>query len=133
MITIAIKRAYEPEDRRDGKRVLVDRLWPRGVRKADLRLDDWWKGLAPSSELRKWFGHRPDRFEEFARRYRAELRKNPAVAATAASLKSGKVTLIYGAKDPQINHAIVLAEALRDKVRAAREKAKPVRDDALPA
>jgi uncharacterized protein YeaO (DUF488 family) len=113
MADILIKRVYEPPAKIDGKRVLVDRLWPRGLRKADAALDDWWKELAPSPTLRTWFGHKPERFNEFKRRYKAELKTNPQLRATAEALGPGKVTLLFAAKDPQINHAVVLAEALR--------------------
>jgi uncharacterized protein YeaO (DUF488 family) len=112
MTSIAIKRAYEPPAKSDGKRYLVDRLWPRGVRKADAKLDGWWKELAPSPGLRKWFGHKPERFLEFKRRYNGELRDNPELKPIAKSLK-GKITLVYGARDPKVNHATVLATALR--------------------
>ena len=111
MRSVAIKRAYEPPAEKDGTRILVDRLWPRGLSKAKAALDDWAKEVAPSPGLRKWFGHREDRFSEFARRYRAELKGNPALDALRA--RKGKVTLIYGARDPKINHAVVLAKVLK--------------------
>lgn len=109
--SLAIKRAYDRPAPEDGTRILVDRLWPRGLAKAKAALDGWDKDVAPSPALRKWFGHKPERFQEFARRYRAELRHNPAVAELKA-LK-GKVTLVYGARDPAINHAVVLAKVLK--------------------
>ena len=111
MRAVAIKRAYEPPSPDDGTRILVDRLWPRGVSKAKAALDGWNKDVAPSPALRKWFDHRPERFAEFSKRYRVELKHNPAVAELRA-LK-GKVTLVYGARDPAINHAIVLAKVLK--------------------
>ena len=111
MRSVAIKRAYEPPSPKDGTRILVDRLWPRGLSKAKAALDGWNKDVAPSSALRKWFDHRPERFKEFARRYLAELAHNPAVGELRA-LK-GKVTLIYGARDPAVNHAVVLAKLLK--------------------
>ncbi|HEX2761803.1 MAG TPA: DUF488 domain-containing protein [Rhizomicrobium sp.] len=111
MRSVAIKRAYDPPTSQDGTRILVDRLWPRGLSKAKAELDGWNKDVAPSSRLRQWFGHKPERFQEFAKRYRAELKGNPALDELR-SLK-GKVTLIYGARDPQINHAIVLAKILK--------------------
>jgi uncharacterized protein YeaO (DUF488 family) len=111
MRSVTIKRAYEPAARSDGSRVLVDRLWPRGISKKKAALDGWMKDVAPSPRLRKWFGHKPERFKDFARRYRAELKGNPALEELRA-LK-GKVTLIYGAKDPKTNHAIVLAKVLK--------------------
>jgi uncharacterized protein YeaO (DUF488 family) len=111
MRSVAIKRAYEPPAEKDGTRILVDRLWPRGLSKAKAALDDWAKEVAPSPSLRKWFGHREERFPEFTRRYRAELKGNPALDALRA--RKGKVTLIYGARDPKINHAVVLAKVLK--------------------
>ncbi len=111
MRSVAIKRAYDPPSSQDGTRILVDRLWPRGISKKKAALDGWMKDVAPSPALRKWFDHQPERFKDFARRYRAELKGNPALDELH-SLK-GKVTLIYGARDPRINHAIVLAKVLK--------------------
>jgi uncharacterized protein YeaO (DUF488 family) len=110
---IEIKRVYDEPSRSDGTRILVDRLWPRGLKKEDAALDHWAKELAPSSELRKWFDHKPERFQEFARRYRAELKHNPAVEATRAYAKRGRMTLLYAAHDPSCNQAVVLADYLR--------------------
>jgi uncharacterized protein YeaO (DUF488 family) len=110
---IAVKRVYEPPAQGDGKRILVDRLWPRGLAKTRAALDDWIKAVAPSPGLRKWFDHRPERFAEFRRRYRRELSDNPALGELRAAMGRGKVTLLYGAKDPRVNHAVVLAEFLR--------------------
>lgn len=111
MRSVAIKRAYDRPSPQDGTRILVDRLWPRGLSKAKASLDGWNKDVAPTPALREWFGHRPERFTEFAKRYRAELEHNPAVAELRKT--KGKVTLIYGARDPAINHAVVLAKALK--------------------
>jgi uncharacterized protein YeaO (DUF488 family) len=111
MRSVAVKRAYEPPAPADGTRILVDRLWPRGLSKAKAALDSWNKDVAPSTALRKWFDHRPERFAEFTKRYRAELKGDPALAELRA-LK-GKVTLVYGARDPAINHAVVLAKVLK--------------------
>ena len=111
MRSLAIKRVYEPPSPKDGTRILVDRLWPRGLSKAKAALDGWNKNVAPTPALRKWFDHRPDRFAEFSKRYRAELVHNPAVAELRA--QKGEVTLVYGARDPAINHAVVLAKFLR--------------------
>jgi uncharacterized protein YeaO (DUF488 family) len=97
----------------DGTRILVDRLWPRGLSKKKAALDDWAKDAAPSPSLRKWFDHRPDRFIEFRKRYRAELKGSATVKALRAL--PGKVTLLYGARDPKINHAVVLAAVLNKK------------------
>jgi uncharacterized protein YeaO (DUF488 family) len=112
---IAIKRVYDKPADGDGKRILVDRLWPRGVSKKAAALDSWNKDVAPSPGLRKWFDHRPERFAEFKKRYRSEMSDNPAVADLRAAIGRAKVTLLYGAKDPKINHAVVLAETLSKK------------------
>ena len=108
-----IKRVYEPAAPSDGNRILVDRLWPRGLKKADAKLDQWLKDIAPSTALRTWFGHKPDRFAEFARRYRKELAANPALAALRKAGRGKTVTLLYAAHDPAINQAAVLLTALR--------------------
>lgn len=109
---LKIKRAYEEAQRADGTRVLVDRLWPRGVKKENARIDWWAKELAPSSELRKWFGHDPDKFAEFAKRYRSELKGNEALVRLKELVAKGDVTLVYGAKDEQHNQARVLQQLL---------------------
>ena len=111
---IRIKRAYEDRSPGDGRRVLVDRMWPRGVRKADLKDAVWLKDVAPSAQLRKWFGHKPERWAEFRSRYLAELRANPALEVLRQLVGSdGPVTLIYGARDRLHNQAVVLAEVLQ--------------------
>lgn len=114
-----IKRIYEPLEETDGIRLLVDRLWPRGIAKERAQLDDWIKDLAPSSQLRTWFGHKEENFEEFAVHYRSELEENPQAQAAAQQAilqsKEKMVTLLYGAKDPQINHAIILKGYLEEK------------------
>ncbi|EGN55616.1 hypothetical protein PRBRB14_00450 [Hallella multisaccharivorax DSM 17128] len=110
---IRIKRVYLPAEVDDGYRVLVDRLWPRGIKKETARIDLWAKTLAPSSELRKWFDHIPERFEEFSKRYVAELKANPEATAILDSLRAhDQVTLLYGAKDEQHNNAVVLLHLL---------------------
>jgi len=127
MGTIAVKRVYDPPAAGDGYRVLVDRLWPRGLTKAAAGLDAWTKDLAPSPDLRKEFNHRPERFAEFTHHYLSELSKNPAAAAFRAELKRPKVTLLYGAHDREHNHALVLADFLKKawpKKAAARKTAK---------
>ncbi|WP_053240099.1 DUF488 domain-containing protein [Pleomorphomonas koreensis] len=107
---IRLKRVYVPPAPDDGRRVLVDRLWPRGLRKADAAIDVWLKEITPSIELRTWFGHDPVRLDEFARRYEAELDGNEeAVRRLDALLDEGRVTLLYAARDPHCNHAQVLA------------------------
>ena len=111
---IRIKRVYDPTSDDDGARVLVDRLWPRGLRKEKAAWSLWLKDVAPSPELRTWFGHVPARFAEFARRYRAELAANDgAVEPLEDLLKRDRVTLLYAAHDAEHNHALVLAEYLR--------------------
>jgi uncharacterized protein YeaO (DUF488 family) len=111
---VRLKRAYEAASADDGYRVLVDRLWPRGVSRSRAQLDQWEKELAPSSELREWFGHEPGRFPEFRRRYVDELRANARrVGELRRRARSGTVTLVYSAHDSQHNDAVVLAEVLR--------------------
>jgi uncharacterized protein YeaO (DUF488 family) len=108
------KRAYERPDKEDGMRILVDRLWPRGLTKAKASVDLWLKDIAPSTELRKWFGHDPGKWAEFKTRYRAELKENDGqVALLKGEVKKGAVTLDYGAKDEEHNEALVLQEYLR--------------------
>ena len=110
---VSIKRVYDDPAPDDGYRMLVDRLWPRGVTKQRAELDEWAKDVAPSPELREWFGHDPARFDEFGRRYRAELDANPAVAAVRQRAAAGpRLTLLYAAKDPLVNHAVVLRDYL---------------------
>ena len=120
-----LKRAYDPAGARDGYRVLVERLWPRGVRKTDLQLDAWLKDVAPSPELRRWFGHDPARWIEFAARYRRELREHPAAEALAELVRRASVrtvTLVYGARDENHNSAVVLrGEVERALAGRARE------------
>ncbi|HEX5062479.1 MAG TPA: DUF488 family protein [Kofleriaceae bacterium] len=123
-----MKRAYEPVEASDGYRVLVERLWPRGLRKADAHIAEWLKELAPSHELRKWFGHEPTRFSEFRQRYLRELRAAPArlaLAKLASRAARGNVTLIYSAHDEVHNNAVVLARELERRL--ARNRVKPTR------
>jgi len=111
---IHIKRIYDAASADDGARVLVDRLWPRGIRKDDAALTIWLKEIGPSNELRKWFGHDPVRWIEFGHRYRAELKGNDAeVARLREIVKQGRVTLLYGAHDAAHNQAVVLADYMR--------------------
>jgi uncharacterized protein YeaO (DUF488 family) len=111
---VRLKRAYEQASDEDGYRVLVDRLWPRGVSKKQAELDEWEKELAPSSKLREWFGHEPGRFPEFRRRYIDELRANRAGLRELRQRASiGTLTLVYSAHDREHNDAVVLAEVLR--------------------
>lgn len=114
---IKVKRVYEAAAPTDGYRVLVDRIWPRGVKKEVAAIDSWLKEVAPSTELRKLFGHDPERFDAFCQRYLAELKKKPADDAFSALQQIVKdhktVTLVYGAKDETHNQAVVLAEELK--------------------
>ncbi|WP_081931836.1 DUF488 domain-containing protein, partial [Bifidobacterium thermacidophilum] len=114
---IRIRRVYEEPSADDGLRVLVDRLWPRGRSKQSARVDVWLKDIAPSKNLRTWFGHIPERFDEFAARYRAELDTNPEAVSRLRGLISDhpRVTLLYGAKDNEHNNAVVLRDYLRDQ------------------
>lgn len=113
---IDIQRVYDHPPAR-GAVFLVDRVWPRGVRKADLRLDGWPRDVAPSTELRTWFGHRPERFAEFAERYRAELNDHrEALEPLLEAARQGPVTLLYSAKDTEHNQAVVLRDHLRDSL-----------------
>lgn len=113
---VKLKRVYEEAEPDDGFRVLVDRLWPRGVSKERAHLDLWLKDAAPSPELRKWFGHVPERWPEFQKRYRAELRDNRAVITQVRELERehSVVTLLFGARDTERNEAVVLAEVLAE-------------------
>jgi uncharacterized protein YeaO (DUF488 family) len=113
---IVIKRVYEKPNIDDGKRILIDRLWPRGLTKEKAQIDLWLKEIAPSTELRKWFGHDPSKWNEFKKRYIGELNKNtPVIAQLEEQLKIGKVTLVYGAKDEKHNDAVVLKEYFEKK------------------
>jgi uncharacterized protein YeaO (DUF488 family) len=122
---IRIKRVYEPQARSDGRRILVDRLWPRGLSKKDAAVDEWMKDIAPSAELRRWFGHDPRRWPEFKRRYRHELRAHgELLRSITARASRGTVTLVYGARDEAHNDAVVLAAAIRARVRRAASAAR---------
>ena len=122
MFELRCRRVYDGPEAGDGARVLVDRLWPRGLRREAAALDAWEKGVAPSTELRRWFGHDPSRFEEFSARYRAELDASAAAAEFSercrALLARGPVTLLYAARDERCNHALVLAGWLRERLMA---------------
>lgn len=117
-MSIRIKRAYEDAAKNDGYRVLVDRIWPRGVSKDEAQLDDWVKALAPSTELRKWFGHDPDRWDEFRKRYRKELKARDEAQQALDDLRQrarkGRVTLVFAAKDSEHSNAAFLRELLQD-------------------
>jgi uncharacterized protein YeaO (DUF488 family) len=116
---VQIKRIYEEPSASDGLRVLVDRLWPRGVRKEDAAIDEWLKEMAPSAPLRKWFGHDASRWVEFRRRYRSELAAHSVeIARLSQQAQRQRVTLLYAARDPQINHAVVLHEMIRERAQS---------------
>jgi uncharacterized protein YeaO (DUF488 family) len=122
---ISAKRAYEPADRSDGYRVLIDRLWPRGVSKARAHLDAWEKYIAPSRELREWYGHVPARWPEFRKRYTNELRDAGAkmvLTDLVRRAQRGRVTLVYGSRAAQISDVAVLERLLRRRVRTADQK-----------
>ncbi|MEH8026210.1 DUF488 domain-containing protein [Gallibacterium anatis] len=116
MYTLEIKRIYQPIDQNDGFRILVDRLWPRGIKKIDAEIDLWAKEITPSPQLRKWFNHEADKFEQFKQNYLVELNNNPYglefVSLCKQQLLQQNVTLLYAAKDPQYNHALVLKQWL---------------------
>jgi uncharacterized protein YeaO (DUF488 family) len=114
-VQVQVRRAYEAPAKTDGTRVLVDRIWPRGLTKAKADLDEWCKQVAPSTELRKWYSHDPERFEEFGRRYRSELKDSEPAEALAhlrELAKGGKLTLLTATKQPEISEAEVLAQLL---------------------
>lgn len=111
MSSIKIKRAYEPHEKSDGFRILVDRLWPRGIKKSDAHFDIWLKEIAPSNQLRKWFNHDAEKWEEFKSKYATELEQSPALEELLALLQKHKaVTLVYAAKDAEHNQAVFLKE-----------------------
>jgi uncharacterized protein YeaO (DUF488 family) len=110
---VRLKRAYEPPARSDGARILIDRLWPRGVTKKSAAIDEWLKDIAPSTALRKWFGHDPARWQEFRRRYEGEVRQNPEhLGSLRARARRGPITLVFSAHDEVHNDAVVLRQLL---------------------
>jgi uncharacterized protein YeaO (DUF488 family) len=118
---IKVKRVYVPPAPDDGRRFLVDRVWPRGISKDAAKTEAWVKEAAPSNELRRWFGHDPQRWAEFARRYRRELESRPDVLAPLLqAAREGDVTLVYSARDEQHNQAVVLRDVLQDLLERAR-------------
>jgi len=113
-MTVLTKRVYDPASRTDGYRVLIDRLWPRGVSKERASIDEWARDLAPSDDLRRWFGHRPERFEEFKRRYTEELRDQAdLISALRRRARAGTITIVYAAHDTEHSNAAVLAPIVR--------------------
>ncbi len=120
---IKIKRVYDPPSRDDGKRILIDRLWPRGLRKEAAHIDEWVKDLAPSTGLRKWFNHDPEKWGEFRRRFFAELDAEPeSVSGIIAAARKGTVTLLFGSKEERYNNAAALKEYLDSRMKAAERK-----------
>ncbi len=120
---IRLKRAYEPAAPSDGYRVLIDRLWPRGVSRERVKLDEWDQELPPSTRLREWFRHEPSRFEEFRRRYIDELRgQRPRLTELRRRARAGTLTLVYAARDTEHNDAVVLANVLRRGLPKARKR-----------
>lgn len=110
-MSLRIRRVYEPPQDGDGKRILIDRLWPRGISKNDAQVDVWMKDVAPSAELRRWFGHDPKKWDEFRRRYQEELKRNAkAVEELKEQIGQSTATLLYGARDIEHNNAIVLMD-----------------------
>jgi len=114
---LGIKRIYDKAEIIDGKRILIDRLWPRGVKKNSANFDMWLKDVAPSNELRKWFMHDPSKWQVFKKRYEKELKDNPAFAQLLSIVKSTDVTLIYAARDEEHNDAVVLAEMIKKELK----------------
>jgi len=115
---LQIKRVYEPPDRSDGRRILVERLWPRGLAKEKAAVDLWLRDIAPSTELRRWFAHDPNKWEQFRKRYLAELReKGELIDQLRREIEAGNVTLVYAAHDEQHNSAVVLQELLEGRRR----------------
>lgn len=119
--SIRIKRIYEPAAEGDGYRILVDRLWPRGVPKAEAHLDLWMREIAPSTALRRWFNHEPAKWEEFCERYRIELREQqPLLETIREQVQKGPVTLVYSARDERCNQAVVLQRVLKQSTTRKR-------------
>ena len=115
MKNIKIKRVYNDPEDSDGYRILIDRIWPRGLSKEDAKLDDWNKDLAPSTKLRKWFDHDPDKFEIFSEKYKKELENsNEDLKKLIEKAQDNTVTLLYGAKDTEHNQAVVLKQVIED-------------------
>ena len=122
---IQVKRAYEQSSKDDGERFLVERLWPRGVKKQNLQVEAWLKDVAPSTELRQWFEHDPAKWDEFRRRYSRELEKHPeAWQPLLARARRGRLTLVYSAHDTEHNNAVALQEFLERKIKSMRPASK---------
>ncbi len=121
---VKIKRAYDPPSAGvDGKRVLIDRLWPRGLRKEDARIDEWMREIGPSNELRKWFGHDPEKWVEFKKRFFSELNEKPdMVDKIVEAARRDTVTLLFGSKEKRFNNAVALKEYIEARMRASERK-----------
>jgi uncharacterized protein YeaO (DUF488 family) len=123
---IKIKRVYEKPLKDDGKRILIDRLWPRGLKKEDARIDEWIKEIAPSNELRKWFNHDPNRWDEFKNRFFAELRgERELIDGIIDMARKSRVTLLFGSKEERFNNAVALKEYLEKRMDASERKKAP--------
>lgn len=124
---IAVKRVYEPPSPKDGLRVLVDRLWPRGLSKSAARIDLWAKDLSPSNELRQWYAHDAKKWPEFKRRFFAELKtKTDALEVLSLQARKQKVTLLFGSKEPRLNNAFALKQVLESRTRRSKRPKKPL-------
>lgn len=120
---IKIKRVYEQPSRDDGRRILIDRLWPRGIKKEDVRIDEWLKEVAPSNELRKWFDHDPDKWGEFKKRFFTELKgRQDMVDGILSSARKGTVTLLFASKEERFNNAVALKEYIVSRMNAKERK-----------
>ncbi|MCL4381548.1 DUF488 family protein [Candidatus Marsarchaeota archaeon] len=120
---LKLKRVYEKTEVTDGERILVDRFWPRGIRRSSANIDIWMKGVAPSNELRKWFSHEQSRWEGFKKRYNKELENNKAFEKLIKFIKDNDtVTLLYSTKDTKHNNAVVLLEAIKKRLKEAENK-----------
>jgi uncharacterized protein YeaO (DUF488 family) len=128
-MAIQLKRAYDKPQKSDGYRVLIDRIWPRGVKKEDLKLDEWLKALAPSTELRQWFGHDPEKWDEFRRRYFRELDFYPEeIQKLREKADAGPLTIVFGSKEERFNNAMALKEYLEQGRARGRPKAQSRRE-----
>ncbi len=122
-MSIDLKRAYDPAAESDGWRVLVDRVWPRGIARGALQIDAWLKDLAPSTELRRWFGHDPKKWDEFRTRYARELeQRGDALDELLAKARAGRITLVFGARHTEHNNAVALKEHLERRLQGERER-----------
>ena len=126
-MAIQLKRAYEKPHRSDGFRVLIDRVWPRGVRKEDLKLDEWLRSLAPSTELRQWFGHDPGKWDQFRKRYFRELAAHPEeIQRLRAKMREGPLTIVFGSREERFNNAAALKEYLEARPARTRRSGRPL-------